>query len=226
MGDTRAAPAAPYGCKRTAPKDDLWRRVGWPDGWSAEADWRMPGDVVGRAEGEEHGRCGEGSSQHSANCLRRVRGPPCCHSGGPPATMGGQSAQQRPHSGRPQFEGGRPEGGPAAQARRPGRPIGPPDFRGWPPTFGWRAARFWSEGRPIWRLGGPGGGRAARSPLTADSTTYRTPVPRAGEYDPADEGEKAVSVDHHGPGDLTVEGNGPGRATVRGNPMCPRLLKN
>ena len=177
MGDTRAAPAAPYGCKRTAPKDDLWRRVGWPDGWSAEADWRMPGDVVGRAEGEEHGRCGEGSSQHSANCLRRVRGPPCCHSGGPPATMGGPSAQRRPHSGRPQFEGGRPEGGPAAQARRPGRPIGPPDFRGWPPTFGWRAARFWSEGRPIWRPGGPGGGRAARSPLTADSTTYGTPVP-------------------------------------------------
>ena len=95
----------------------------------------------------------------------------------PPATMGGPSAQRRPHSGRPQFEGGRPEGGPAAQARRPGRPIGPPDFRGWPPTFGWRAARFWSEGRPIWRLGGPGGGRAARSPLTADSTTYRPPVP-------------------------------------------------
>jgi hypothetical protein len=79
---------------------------------------------------------------------------------------------------RPQFEGGRPEGGPAAQARRPGRPIGPPDFRGWPPTFGWRAARFWSEGRPIWRLGGPGGGRAARSPLTADSTTHRSPAQR------------------------------------------------
>jgi len=96
--------------------------------------------------------------------------------------MGGPSAQRRPHSGRPQFEGGRPEGGPAAQARRPGRPIGPPDFRGWPPTFGWRAARFWSEGRPIWRLGGPGGGRAARSPLTADSTTYRTPVPRLRRY--------------------------------------------
>ena len=104
-------------------------------------------------------------------------GRPAATRAAPPATMGGPSAQRRPHSGRPQFEGGRPEGGPAAQARRPGRPIGPPDFRGWPPTFGWRAARFWSEGRPIWRLGGPGGGRAARSPLTADSTTYRTPVP-------------------------------------------------
>ena len=92
------------------------------------------------------------------------------HGRPPPATMGGPSAQRRPHSGRPQFEGGRPEGGPAAQARRPGRPIGPPDFRGWPPTFGWRAARFWSEGRPArfggwaapvaagrprWRQGGP-----------------------------------------------------------------------
>jgi hypothetical protein len=151
----------------------------------------MPGDVVGRAEGEEHGRCGEGSSQHSANCLRRVRGPPCCHSGGPPATMGGPSAQRRPHSGRPQFEGGRPEGGPAAQARRPGRPIGPPDLRGWPPTFGWRAARFWSEGRPIWRPGGPGGGRAARSPLTADSTTYGTPVPTGDdEYAPINLGTR------------------------------------
>ena len=105
-------------------------------------------------------------------------GRPAATRAAPPATMGGPSAQRRPHSGRPQFEGGRPEGGPAAQARRPGRPIGPPDFRGWPPTFGWRAARFWSEGRPIWRLGGPGGGRAARSPLTADSTTYGTPVPK------------------------------------------------
>jgi len=95
--------------------------------------------------------------------------------------MGGPSAQRRPHSGRPQFEGGRPEDGPAAQARRPGRPIGPPDFRGWPPTFGRKAARFWSEGRPIWRLGGPGGGRAARSPLTADSTTD---LPDTGSYLP------------------------------------------
>jgi len=91
---------------------------------------------------------------------------------------------------RPPWAAHRPSGGhiraalnlrvAALRAARPPRRggIGPPDFRGWPPTFGWRAARFWSEGRPIWRLGGPGGGRAARSPLTADSTTYRTPVPR------------------------------------------------
>ena len=39
------------------------------------------------------------------------------------------------------------------------------------------AARIWSSGRPIWRPGGPGGGRAARSPDRADSTTYRAPVP-------------------------------------------------
>jgi len=90
---------------------------------------------------------------------------------------------------RPHFEGGRPVGGPsamvAARSETAGRPsvrraapFGPPDFGGWPPTFFWRAARIGPEGRPIWRLGGPGGGRAARSPVRADSTTYRPPVPR------------------------------------------------
>ena len=39
-----------------------------------------------------------------------------------------------------------------------GRPI----LERWPPDFLRMAARIWSEGRPIWRLGGPGGGRAAR----------------------------------------------------------------
>ena len=140
--------------------------------------WRLTGGPAGRPSGRPffEGR----PERRPFFCKGRPHfegGRPAATRAAPPATMGGPSAQRRPHSGRPQFEGGRPEGGPAAQARRPGRPIGPPDFRGWPPTFGWRAARFWSEGRPIWRLGGPGGGRAARSPLTADSTTYRTPVP-------------------------------------------------
>ena len=37
---------------------------------------------------------------------------------------------------------------------------------------------IWSEGRPIWRLGGPGGGRAARSPEGRfHHLLYRAPVP-------------------------------------------------
>ena len=74
VGDTRTAPAAPYGCKRTAPKrrrrkDDLWRRVGWPDGWSAEADWRMPGDV---RLGEQKERSTDAAvGQHAAASTQR-----------------------------------------------------------------------------------------------------------------------------------------------------------
>jgi hypothetical protein len=80
VGDTRTAPAAPYGCKRTAPKDDLWRRVGWPDGTAVSGGGLAHARrcAVGRAEGEEHGRSGGAarSSQHSAQLLRRVSGPP------------------------------------------------------------------------------------------------------------------------------------------------------
>eukprot|EP00964_Phaeocystis_antarctica_P120616 scaffold84339_cov33-Phaeocystis_antarctica.AAC.1 len=72
------------------------------------------------------------------------RRPPCCHTGGPPATMGGPSAQQRPHSGRPQFEGGRPDGGPAATvAARPKLAAARRAARFWGV-----AARFFVHGRP------------------------------------------------------------------------------
>jgi hypothetical protein len=137
----------------------------------------------------------------------RPFGPPLVLRGGPkgrPGRPGGPKGrpsgrpffegrpERRPFfcKGRPHFEGGRPVGGPSAMvaarsetAGRPsGRPIlecGRPLFSGGPPELGQRAARIGPEGRPIWRLGGPSGGRAARSPVRADSTTYRPPVPNA-----------------------------------------------